>query len=272
MATTNSNASRPKRSAAAKRGQATRRRTTAASTSARTTSKRTTSQRTTSRRPTTNTAAARAQRSAAGKRGEATRRRQTARRRTTAAQRTVRAAASQRIAAETKQAESVLTQVTGVAESALLVPVGAALEVRDRVVNAIQPWTSRPSAEKELTRVRRDVRRFERRGSVARNRVLRELRKRRNTANRELRKRRNDRGPLPAAAAQQHAAHDQDQRQARPGPDGPVPHGAGEGREAAGRPRPEGAADADEAGKGPRAAVRLSLSAACSRPKFLSAT
>jgi hypothetical protein len=167
MATTNSNASRPQRSAAAKRGQATRRRTAG-------------------------TAAARAQRSAAGKRGEATRRRQAARRRTTAAQRTVRAAASQRVAAETKQAESVLTQVTGVAESALLVPVGAALEVRDRVVGAIQPWTTRPSAEKELNRVRRDVRRFERRGSVARNRMLRELRKRRNATARVVRKRRNE--------------------------------------------------------------------------------
>jgi hypothetical protein len=167
MATTNSNASRTQRSAAAKRGQATRRRTTS------------------------NTAAARAQRSAAGKRGQATRRRQTAQRRTTAAQRSVRAAASERVAAETKQAESVLTQVSGVAESALLVPVGAALEVRDRVVGAIQPWTSRPSAEKELNRVRRDVRRFERRGTVARNRVVREVRKRRNAANRVLRKRRN---------------------------------------------------------------------------------
>src|SRR6185503_9687158 len=152
---------------AAKRGQATRKRTTS------------------------NTAAARAQRSAAGKRGQATRRRQTAQRRTTAAQRNARTAASQRLAAETKQAESVLTQVSGVAESALLVPVGAALEVRDRVVGAIQPWTSRPSAEKELNRVRRDVRRYERRGTVARNRVARELRKRRNAATRLLRQRRN---------------------------------------------------------------------------------
>ena len=69
-------------------------------------------------------------------------------------------------------------------------PVGAALEVRDRVVGAIQPWTRRTSAERELNRVRRDVRRFERRGTVARNRVVRELRKRRNRVARELRKRR----------------------------------------------------------------------------------
>ena len=141
---------------------------------------------------TTNTNAARAQRSAAAKRGQATRKRQAARRRTTTAKRTASAATKQRVSAETKQAESIVTQVTGVAESALLVPVGAALEVRDRVVGAIQPWTSRPSAERELNRVRRDVRRYERRGTVARNRVVRELRKRRNAANRVLRKRRNE--------------------------------------------------------------------------------
>jgi hypothetical protein len=94
------------------------------------------------------------------------------------------------VSAETKQAESIATQVAGVAETAFMVPVGAALEVRDRVVGAIQPWTSRTSAERELTRVRRDVRRFERRGTVARNRALRQLRQRRNRVVRELRKRR----------------------------------------------------------------------------------
>jgi hypothetical protein len=94
------------------------------------------------------------------------------------------------VSAEAKQAESILTQATGVAESALLVPVGAVLEVRDRLVGAIQPWTSRTSAERELNRVRKDVRRFERRGTVARNRVVRQLRQRRNRVVRELRKRR----------------------------------------------------------------------------------
>ena len=62
--------------------------------------------------------------------------------------------------------------------------------MRDRVVGAIRPWTTRTSAEREINRVRRDVRRFERRGTVARNRVVRELRKRRNRVARELRKRR----------------------------------------------------------------------------------
>jgi hypothetical protein len=102
------------------------------------------------------------------------------------------AAASERASAEKKQAESIVTQVTGVAESAVLVPVGVALEVRDRVAGVIQPWTTRPSAERELNRVRRDVRRYERRGTVARNRVVRELRKRRNSATRVVRRRRNE--------------------------------------------------------------------------------
>ena len=159
MATTNSNASRPQRSAAAKRGQATRSgRPRGAATHA----------------PSATTSTTAAAQSSAQRRRQARRGHAPPAGRPPSdhrSQRTVRAAASQRVRAETKQAESVLTQVTGVAESALLVPVGAALEVRDRVVGAIQPWTSRPSAEKELNRVRRDVRRFERRGTVARNRV-----------------------------------------------------------------------------------------------------
>jgi hypothetical protein len=181
MAPNTTPASRAQRSAAAKRGQARRKRSATATRRAATTS-RSSSNGT--------TAAARASRSAAGKRGTATRRRQAARRRTTVATRSARTAATQRVSAEAKQAESILTQVTGVAESALLVPVGAALEVRDRVRGAIQPWTTRTTAERELGRVRRDVRRFERRGTVARNRVVRELRKRRNRVVRELRKRR----------------------------------------------------------------------------------
>ncbi len=94
------------------------------------------------------------------------------------------------MSAEAKQAESIVTQVTGVAESALLVPVGCrprgARPRRGRDHALDQP----ASAEREIGRVRRDVRRFERRGTVARNRVVRELRKRRNRVVRELRKRR----------------------------------------------------------------------------------
>jgi DNA anti-recombination protein RmuC len=94
------------------------------------------------------------------------------------------------VEAEAKGADALVTQVAGVAESAVLIPVGAALETTDRVVGAIRPWTRRESAERELSRVRRNTRRFERRGSVARNRTLRQVRKQRNRVVRELRKRR----------------------------------------------------------------------------------
>jgi hypothetical protein len=86
--------------------------------------------------------------------------------------------------------ENVASQVAGLAESAVLVPFGAALELGDRVVSVVRPWTSPNTAEKELNRVRRDVRRFERRGSTARNRLVRQVRTRRNRVTRVLRKRR----------------------------------------------------------------------------------
>ena len=106
--------------------------------------------------------------------------------------------------------------------------------MRDRVVGAIQPWTSRPSAEKELNRVRRDVRRFERRGTVARNRVLRELRKRRNAANRVVRKRRNEAARFLRVQRNSTQRTIATERQARPGAHRPVPDGGGEGGQAAG--------------------------------------
>jgi hypothetical protein len=59
-----------------------------------------------------------------------------------------------------REPESFAAQAAGVAESVVLVPVGATLEARDAIVDRIQPWTSRGTAEKELDRVRRDVRRY----------------------------------------------------------------------------------------------------------------
>src|SRR5438445_8642273 len=135
---------------------------------------------------TNGTAAGVAKRRAAAKKGQArtqaatqaARRRQSASRRSTTAQRAARASATRRVSTEAKNSEALATQVAGVAESAVLIPVGVALETRDRLLGAIRPWTSRTSAERELTRVRRSARRFERRGSVARNRTIRELRQR----------------------------------------------------------------------------------------------
>ena len=100
-------------------------------------------------------------------------------------------------ASKAKQDEGLPQQVATVAETAVLVPVGATLEARDAVVGAIQPWTSRTGAEKELTKVRKDVRRFERRGNKAvkglrtrYNRALREVKKRRTQTQRTIKKNR----------------------------------------------------------------------------------
>ena len=76
----------------------------------------------------------------------------------------------------------------------MLIPVGAALVARDSVVEATKPYTSRDTAERELTKlqrqVRTDLKKFERRGNTARNRVQREVKRARTRAERELRQRR----------------------------------------------------------------------------------
>src|SRR5688572_24230055 len=93
----------------------------------------------------------------------ATKRRQSASKRRTTAQRAARSASKRRTTTQTKQPETITTQVAGVAESVVLIPVGVALEAGDRVIGAIRPWTSRTGAERELNRARRTARRFERR-------------------------------------------------------------------------------------------------------------
>jgi hypothetical protein len=73
------------------------------------------------------------------------------------------------------------------AERALLIPVGAALVARDKVVSTvsdtISTYSSGPKTQAQL-------RRFERRGATARNRLEREVRKARVRFERELRQRR----------------------------------------------------------------------------------
>jgi uncharacterized protein (DUF1800 family) len=67
------------------------------------------------------------------------------------------------------------------AERAVLIPVGATLIARDNVVEAVKPYTKRTTAERELKKLRRevkvDVNKFERRGNTARNRVQREVKR-----------------------------------------------------------------------------------------------
>jgi|tagenome__1003787_1003787.scaffolds.fasta_scaffold20909924_1 hypothetical protein len=85
-----------------------------------------------------------------------------------------------------------LQQAQDYAERALLVPVGAALVARDNLVDTVtevaKPYRKRETAQRQLER---DIKRFERRGTTARNRVEREVKKARTRVERELRQRRN---------------------------------------------------------------------------------
>ena len=73
------------------------------------------------------------------------------------------------------------------AERALLIPVGAALIARDRVLSSVNDTISNYSTS---ARAQAQLRRFERRGATARNRLEREVRKTRIRFERELRQRR----------------------------------------------------------------------------------
>jgi hypothetical protein len=74
-------------------------------------------------------------------------------------------------------------------ERAVLIPVGAALIARDRVVSSV---TDVVSSYGSTTKAQAQLRRFERRGSTARNRLEREVRKARVRFERELRQRRRE--------------------------------------------------------------------------------
>jgi hypothetical protein len=73
------------------------------------------------------------------------------------------------------------------AERAVLIPVGAALTARDRVVSSVNGAISRYSTP---SKAQAQLRRFERRGATARNRLEREVRKARVRVERQLRQRR----------------------------------------------------------------------------------
>jgi hypothetical protein len=97
-------------------------------------------------------------------------------------------AASKRSTTAPKTAARASKQ-SSTAERAVLIPVGAALIARERVVSgvgdAIANYNSTAKASAQL-------RKFERRGVTARNRVERELRKTRVRVERELRQRRQE--------------------------------------------------------------------------------
>ena len=79
------------------------------------------------------------------------------------------------------------------AERAVLIPVGAALIARERVVSGVGDVISIYSSP---TKAQTQLRKFERRGATARNRLEREVRKTRTRVERELRQRRRESGDL----------------------------------------------------------------------------
>lgn len=92
-----------------------------------------------------------------------------------------------------KQAQTATRETAGVfgdyAERALLIPVGAALTAREKVVSTVNDTFSNYSS---TSKAQAQLRRFERRGATARNRLEREVRKARVRVERELRQRRRE--------------------------------------------------------------------------------
>jgi gas vesicle protein len=95
--------------------------------------------------------------------------------------------------AKSAPAPSRAEQARAAAESAVDLPVGAVLEVSDRVVELVEPFAGRAAARKQLksygTQLRRTVKRSERRGAGARRKAATEARRTRSKVEREARKR-----------------------------------------------------------------------------------
>jgi hypothetical protein len=101
-----------------------------------------------------------------------------------------RAAAAKRNGATTAaRGASATSNNTSYAERAVLIPVGAALIARERVVSTVNGTFSTYS---NTSKTQAQLRKFERRGNTARKRIEREIRKARVSVERELRKRRQD--------------------------------------------------------------------------------
>ena len=104
-----------------------------------------------------------------------------------------KAAGSTKSKAKSAPAPSRAEQARAAAESAVDVPVGAVLEVGDRVAELVEPFSGRSAARKQLksysTQLRRTVKRTERRGAGARRKAATEARKTRTRVEREARKR-----------------------------------------------------------------------------------
>jgi hypothetical protein len=105
----------------------------------------------------------------------------------TARRSTPRASAQPRATRTTRQTPAAPAAFGDYAERAVLIPVGAALIARDRVVSTVSDTISSYSS---TTKAQAQLKRFERRGVTARNRLEREVRKARVRFERDLRQRR----------------------------------------------------------------------------------
>ena len=85
------------------------------------------------------------------------------------------------------QPKTRVEQAQVLAERAVLVPVGASLLARDNLVASVRDFSAR---YRTRTGLERELKRYERRGVTARNRVERRVRKARTRLDRELRQRR----------------------------------------------------------------------------------
>lgn len=92
-------------------------------------------------------------------------------------------------AARTSSTRSTTDLVGDYAERAVLIPVGAALLARERVVSSVTDTISTYSSP---AKAQSQLRKFEHRGSAARTRMEREVRKTRTRVERELRERRRE--------------------------------------------------------------------------------
>src|SRR5438477_3288548 len=106
-----------------------------------------------------------------------------------------RSATTRRTTAASKPAASTTTstqpmtpveQAQVIAERAVLVPVGASLVARDNLVSTVKGLTTK---YRSRTALERELKRYERRGATARNRVERQVRRTRTKVERELRQR-----------------------------------------------------------------------------------
>ncbi|MEA2222356.1 MAG: hypothetical protein QOH83_732 [Solirubrobacteraceae bacterium] len=113
--------------------------------------------------------------------------RSTAASKTKASATRARTTAARQTAQAKQEVKGPMERAAGIAETAVLVPVGAALIARDEVMSTIESLRSKFGTR---AKAERELRRFERRGSTAMKRIERDAKKTRTRVEREMRERR----------------------------------------------------------------------------------